>query len=251
MAGTDDASASALSTTIIAEAGAISAASGSTVSLHSITSMITIRLSRDNFLLWKTQAVPALRAAHLYGYIDGTIVKPPPTLVEGTGTDAKEVANPAFLRWFQQDQLVLLALLGSMSEDLVGQMTRLTTSKAVWDTLHAMFSSQNRARVMQIRFQLSNLKKKDLSAADYFNKMKALADAMATVGVPLGDEEILGYMLAGLGQEYESLVTTLTARDDAVSLNSFYAYLLGAELRIEQQASSGEIFAFGNSVTRQ
>jgi hypothetical protein len=140
MAGTGDASASALSTAIIAEAGAISAASGSTVSLHSITSMITIRLSRDNFLLWKTQAVPALRAAHLYGYIDSTVVKPPPTLVEGTGPDAKEVANPAFLRWFQQDQLVLLALLGSMSEDLVGQMTRLTTSKVVWDTLHAMFS---------------------------------------------------------------------------------------------------------------
>jgi hypothetical protein len=123
--------------------GDISAAgssSNTTVTIQSITSLITIRLTRDNFLLWKTQAVPALRAAHLYGYIDGTIVKPPPTLVEGTGPDAKEVANPAFLRWFQQDQLVLLALLGSMSEDLVGQMTRLTTSKAVWDTLHAMFS---------------------------------------------------------------------------------------------------------------
>jgi hypothetical protein len=43
-------------------------------SIHSITSLITIRLTRENFLLWKTQAVPALHAAHLFGYVDGSIV---------------------------------------------------------------------------------------------------------------------------------------------------------------------------------
>jgi hypothetical protein len=101
------------------------------VTIHSITSLITIRLTRDNFLLWKTQAAPALRAAHLYGYVDGTNPAPPPTITEGTGTNAKEVANPEFLRWYQQDQLVLIALLGSMTEDIVGQLTRITTSPGV------------------------------------------------------------------------------------------------------------------------
>jgi hypothetical protein len=37
-----------------------------------------------------------------------------------------------------------------MSEDIVGQLTRITTSAGVWETLHAMFGSQNRARVMQL-----------------------------------------------------------------------------------------------------
>jgi hypothetical protein len=36
---------------------------------------------------------------------------------------------------------VLIALLGSMSEDIVGQLTQITTSKGVWDALHAMFGS--------------------------------------------------------------------------------------------------------------
>jgi hypothetical protein len=114
--------------------GDISAAgssSNTTVTIQSITSLITIRLTRDNFLLWKTQAAPALRAAHLYGYVDGTISAPPPTVKEGTGADAKEVANPEFLRWYQQDQLVLIALLGSMSEDIVGQLTRVLTSAGI------------------------------------------------------------------------------------------------------------------------
>jgi hypothetical protein len=94
-----------------------------------------------------------------------------------------------------------------------------------------MFASQNRARVMQIRFQLTNTRKKDLSAAEYFNRVKALADSMASIGSPLKDDEVLGYMLAGLGPEYEPLVASLTTRDDAVSLNNF-----GTELCLEQQA---------------
>ena len=90
------------------------------VTIHSITSLITIRLNRDNFLLWKTQAASSLRAAHLYGYVDGMNPAPPPTITEGTGTNAKEAANPEFHRWYQHDQLVLIALLGSMTKTSSG-----------------------------------------------------------------------------------------------------------------------------------
>jgi hypothetical protein len=158
------------------------------------------------------------------------------------------VANPEYLRWYQQDQLVLIALLGSMSEDIVGQFMQIYTAAGIWTALHSMFGSQNRARVMQLRYQLSNFKKNDLPAADYFNRMKGFADAMASAGKPLSDEEILGYVLAGLGPDYEPLVAAITSRDDPVSLNSFYAYFLSAELRLEQQASSGNIIHSGNAV---
>jgi hypothetical protein len=59
-----------------------------------------------------------------------------------------------------------------------------------------------------------------MMAADYFQKMKTLADTMASIGSPLQDEEILGYMLTGLGSEYEALVTT---KDTPVSFTNFYA----------------------------
>ena len=100
---------------------------------------------------------------------------------------------------------------------------------------------------MQMRFQLSNLKKKDLTATEYFNKMKGFADAMASIGKPLGDDEILGYMLAGLGSEFEPLVASITAREEPISLGSFYAFLVSAELRMEQQASVGELHSSANS----
>jgi hypothetical protein len=37
-----------------------------------------------------------------------------------------------------------------------------------------------------------------MTASEYFNWMKGFADAMASAGKPLSNEEILGYILAGL-----------------------------------------------------
>ena len=80
--------------------------------------------------------------------------------------------------------------------------------------------------------------------------MKGFADAMAAIGKPLSEDEVLGYMLAGLGSEFEPLVASITARDDPVSLSSFYAFLLSAEIRLEQQNSTREIHSSANAAAR-
>jgi hypothetical protein len=49
------------------------------------------------------------------------------------------LASPDYLRWYQQDQTVMIALLASMSEDILGQMTRLTSARQVWEAPHDMF----------------------------------------------------------------------------------------------------------------
>ncbi|KAL6650072.1 hypothetical protein ACP70R_014296 [Stipagrostis hirtigluma subsp. patula] len=221
---------------ISTSAGAISSSSPS-ISVPSIGNAITVRLSRDNFFLWKAQATPVLRAQQLFGFVDGSVEAPSKLITEGTGDAARQVPNPAYLRWFTQDQLVLSALVSSMNEDMLGQMTQYTTARDVWTALHAMFSAQNRAQIMQLRYQLSNTKKKDMTAAAYFQKMKGLADTMASIGNPLSDEEVLGYMLAGLGADFEPLVATITARDAPLGLHSFYAQLISAELRHERNTS--------------
>lgn len=58
-------------------------------------------------------------------------------------------------------------------------------------------------------------------------------------------------MLAGLGSEYEPLVTSITTKDEAVTLGSFYTHFLSAELRLEQQNAASDIHpSSANSVTR-
>jgi hypothetical protein len=96
--------------------------------MPSFAGLITVRLTRTNFLLWKAQVVPNLTGANLFGYLDGTITAPPEKIIEGTGDAAHQVPNPAYATWRQIDQGVLGALLSSMTEEVLGQMTRVTTT---------------------------------------------------------------------------------------------------------------------------
>jgi hypothetical protein len=42
--------------------------------------LVTIKLNRDNYLLWKAQIVPYLRGQHLFGFLDGSRPAPPQIL---------------------------------------------------------------------------------------------------------------------------------------------------------------------------
>ena len=56
--------------------------------------------------------------------------------------------------------------------------------------------------------------------------MKGIADTMATIGHPLSDDEIIDYILGGLGQQFDALAAYLTVINTPVSLTDFYAYVL-------------------------
>lgn len=72
-----------------------------------------------------------------------------------------------------------------------------------------MMSSQSRSRALNTRLALSTTRKGDLSISDYISKMKTLADEMASAGKPLDDEELMGYVLAGVDDDYELVVSML------------------------------------------
>ncbi|KAJ0981423.1 hypothetical protein J5N97_009678 [Dioscorea zingiberensis] len=203
--------------------------------------LINVKLTRTNYLLWKAQFLPYLRNQQLLGYVDGTIVAPEKMITQATAEGAMQTPNTTYQQWLQQDQLVLSALLSSLSEEILGQVLFLSTSAEVWEALGRMFSSGSKARVMQIRMQLANVKKGDLSITDYFNRVKSLADTLSSIGLPLRDDEVVSYMLAGLGEEYDSLVTSVTTRIEPFSLTELYAHMLSFEMRKEQQQGAFQI----------
>lgn len=55
--------------------------------------------------------------------------------------------------------------------------------------------------------------------------MKSLADTMTSIGYLLRDEEVVTYILAGLGNDYDSLVTLVITRPEPISLNDPYGQL--------------------------
>lgn len=128
---------------------------------------------------------------------------------------------------------MLSAILSSLSEEILGQVLFLSTSTQVWKALGEMFASHSKARIMQVRLQLANTKKKDNLVTYYFQKMKSLIDTMASICYPLRDEEVAKYILARLENDYDSLVTLVTTRLEPIFLNDLYAHIVSYELRQE------------------
>lgn len=88
----------------------------------SFSHFVTIKLTCGNHLLWKAQIIPYLRSQQLLGYADGSIEAPSRFIDETTEGEIRQGQNPAYLAWFQQDQLMLSSLLSLLTEEILGQV---------------------------------------------------------------------------------------------------------------------------------
>jgi hypothetical protein len=128
--------------------------------------LVTIKLNRDNYLLWKAQIIPYLRGQHLFGFLDSSRPAPLQTLIVTAAGISTPQPNPDYQAWLVQDQMILNALISSLIENILAYVVKCTTSREVWLTLERMFTAHSRARTMNIHYQLSTLKKGDSSIAD-------------------------------------------------------------------------------------
>ncbi|XBH89844.1 hypothetical protein VPH35_081660 [Triticum aestivum] len=206
------------------------------VSLSNV--QIAEKLTRDNFLPWKAQVLPPVRGALLMGYLDGSQAAPPKEIEEARADKTVvQVQNPAYVAWMTQDQNVLGFLLGSLSREVLLQVMEHTTASSLWAALLAMFASQSRAKVMQLRTQLTNTRKGDSSATAYFTKMKGLADELAAAGKKMDEDDLVSQILQGLDADYNPFVSAISAKtnEQVITLADLYSGLLVAETRLEAQ----------------
>ncbi|KAA8519343.1 hypothetical protein F0562_013599 [Nyssa sinensis] len=116
----------------------MAASSSMFVNPANIQSLVTVKLTKDNYLLWKTQVVPYLRGQRIFGFVDGSNPPPPITIPNpetATSSDTTaEIPNPKLTTWYLQDQVVLSTSVSSLSEGILAQMKM----KSFADTLAAI-----------------------------------------------------------------------------------------------------------------
>jgi hypothetical protein len=76
-----------------------------------------------------------------------------------------------------------------------------------------------------------------MSVAEYVNKMRSLRDEMAAAGRTLEDEELVEYILIGIGPEYDPIVSAIITRQTLASISELYFQLLAFETRLALMAS--------------
>lgn len=82
---------------------------------------------------------------------------------------------------------------------------------------------------MHLQYQLATFKKNNDSISTYYQKAKLLADTLATAGKPLCMSKFTTFLLAGLGREYDSLVTSITTHLDPLFFEEIFGFLLTHE----------------------
>ncbi|VFQ90436.1 unnamed protein product [Cuscuta campestris] len=147
----------------------------SVIQLHAKTHF-PIKLVSTNFAIWQRQVRSTLIGLHLLGYIDGTMAAPPMILAES--------ANPCYSIWFCQDQSIVGALFGSCSDQVQPLISNADTSHAAWTSLHSVFASASRGRVVSLKTKLGKNPRGDRSMdvlKEHERKLKAAEDTKAVV----------------------------------------------------------------------
>jgi len=199
---------------------------------------VTEKLERNNYRIWRLQVTSTLKGAQMMSFLDSTNKPPAPLLPKKNKDDEDEEQkpNPDYESWVAKEQMVLSFILTSLGKEISGQMpiTVVTPAKA-WKVIKGMFASQSRARVMSTRMALSTATKGASTISEYFVKMKRLDDEMAAAGRKLEDEELVSYILTGLDQDYDSVVSAVAARVEPISVGELFTQLTSFESRMEMK----------------
>ncbi|KAK6117406.1 hypothetical protein DH2020_048862 [Rehmannia glutinosa] len=144
-----------------------------------------------------------------FGFLIGKTTGPDP-LILNTETNESE-PNPEYENYLRQDQLLASWILSSFSESVLSFVIGLDRAFEIWKYLETSFASQSKARLMQHKFQLQNLKEGTLNLRKYLNKAKACCDALASVGHKLSEEDQVMHVFSGLPSEYNQVIVTKTS----------------------------------------
>ncbi|XP_062081291.1 uncharacterized protein LOC133786093 [Humulus lupulus] len=177
--------------------------------------LLNLRLDRTNYTYWRSLVLFAVCAYNLEGYVLGTIPTPPANLA---------VLDFSLCLWR------IVGIDGSFNWGLSWILLKIVFAN--------LFSTNSKASLLQIRALLQSTKKGSSSVDEYVLKMKNYADTLAATGRPISDDDLVQYILGGLGAKYEAVVVNLTSRTEPLTLSEVQYILQSQEMRIDQFASA-------------
>ena len=139
-----------------------------------------------------------------------------------------------------------MGLIGLHVEDyLTRDVAEADTAAALWEKFKQSFQARNTSRLLLLRQQLTNFRKKDNEAVVvYIARAKDLMQNLKDAGSAVTEAEVVLSVLAGLPQPYAMAVEVLQMSDD-ISFQKTVPKLLQVEQRIGQQRENLAVPVFG------
>jgi hypothetical protein len=200
----------------------------SIVPLSNTHQVVSLKLTITNYLYWRMQMKPYLLGQGVFHFVNGS-VSCPPSHVSDSSAGSSSTINPSFLCWKQQDQLILSALLSSLSVDVLHLVVDCSTSHCVWRTLEKALASPSNYRIMQLHGSFQDLRQEDSSVSIYMQQVKSLLNELVAAGRPMSLEDFNLYVFRGLRGEFKDLVTSLITKAEPLSYVDLHSHLLTHE----------------------
>ena len=215
----------------------------SPVIAKSLNYNLPIKLNRDNYVHWKALVLPAIRALELKDFINGVRLCPNKFVanIDPNSSEKDMVISSDFLAWRRLDQLLLVWLLSTVSESLIGHVTECSSALEAWRTLEDSFAQQSLAKTMQLRQQLGSAKKGSSTVADFVMKVKSIGDNLRAAGDKVSDRDLILSVVNGVGHEFDAVGVHITSQKNAISLHEAQYLLMLHEQRIEHLNTAAQV----------
>ncbi len=141
--------------------------------------------------------------------------------------------------WHEKARKILYWLSVSVSDSMIVHIQDAKSPKQAWDTLVKMYNTNTQTRKMQLKQKLHNLQKNKINISDYSTKMKNLADALASIGAPVDDEDLVAVTLNGLGKEYNQFRISIALQKTFLDFQDIITLLITEEMRVVGTSSNG------------
>jgi hypothetical protein len=191
------------------------------------------KLTRNNHSTWRAQVLATLCGARLEGFITGKKKAPTAEVEVKEGNDKIIILNPEYEDWHAADTQVLGFLLTSVSKETLVRTAAPKSTAEAWKILEDQLATQTRAHAVNTRMALATTRKGSLSVAKYLAKMQALDNDMAMAGKPLNDEDLVQYILAGLDEDFDSVVNSVLAHPQAITVSELAAQMLSFQSQVD------------------
>ncbi|KAF5442060.1 hypothetical protein F2P56_037245 [Juglans regia] len=209
-----------------------------------ITSQINEKLTPFTFPQWRAQFEALLIGYNLIDYVTGD--KPCPNLHDSS-TSAHQRTH-----WIRQDKLILSAIMASTTTTITPFISIAKTSQEAWHKLHTMYASKSRTRAMQLKEELTLIKKGSQTIQEYLHTVKSLADEISLINHPISEDDLTLYILNGLGADFREIAAPIRARERPLTFEELHDLLVGHDAYLRHlEVSSQQLVASANYSNRR
>jgi hypothetical protein len=144
------------------------------------------------------------------------------------------ITNLEYEDWLAGDQQVLSFLLPFVSKEILVHVATVKMVAEAWKLLlEEQFNSKTMVCAISTRMALATTRKGNLIVTEYLAKMQGLGNDMAVIGKPLDDEDLIQYILAELDEDYDTVVNSILAHPQIITISALAAQMLSFEARVD------------------